>query len=102
MSTEPSYPDKNNPAPQNAKSKLPVIAAAMLAITGVAKGIAIAVYLEMLMVGIAVGACCLVAATIIYYCNRPSNLVEPPASCNRPSSLLEGSNVEPSASASIV
>lgn len=101
-SKQPSYPDKNNPAPQNAKSKLPVIAAAMLAITGVATGIAIAVYLEMLMVGIAVGACCLVAATIIYYCNRPSNLVEPPASCNRPSSLLEGSNVEPSASASIV
>ncbi|WP_265036441.1 host RNA manipulator TomO [Wolbachia endosymbiont (group A) of Anomoia purmunda] len=101
-SKQPSYPDKNNPAPQNAKSKLPVIAAAMLAITGVATGIAIAVYLEMLMVGIVVGACCLVAATIIYYCNRPSNLVEPPASCNRPSSLLEGSNVEPSASASIV
>ncbi|GFR26946.1 hypothetical protein TNCT_605241 [Trichonephila clavata] len=24
-------------------------------------------------VGIAVGACCLVAAAIIYYCNRPSN-----------------------------
>ncbi len=101
-SKQPSYPDKNNPAPQNAKSKLPVIAAAMLAITGVATGIAIAVYLEMLMVGIAVGACCLVAATIIYYYNRPSNLVEPPASCNRPSSLLEGSNVKPPASASIV
>lgn len=101
-SKQPSYPDKNNPAPQNAKSKLPVIAAAMLAITGVATGIAIAVYLKMLMVGIAVGACCLVAATIIYYCNRPSNLVEPPASCNRPSSLLEGSNVKPPASASIV
>ncbi|GFR26154.1 lipase_3 domain-containing protein [Trichonephila clavata] len=101
-SKQPSYPDKNNPAPQNAKSKLPVVAAAMLAITGVATGIAIAVYLEMLMVGIAVGACCLIAATIIYYCNRPSNLVEPPASCNGPSNLLEGSNVKPPASASIV
>lgn len=87
-SKQPSYPGKNNPAPQNAKSKLPVIAASMLAITGVATGIAIAVYLEMLMVGIAVGACCLVAAAIIYYCNRPSN-------------LLEGSNVEsPAISAS--
>ncbi|MFP3015228.1 MAG: hypothetical protein ACEY3B_02805 [Wolbachia sp.] len=61
----------------------------MLTITGVATGIAIAVYLEMLAVGIAVGACCLVAAAIIYYCNRPSN-------------LLEGSNVKPPASASIV
>ncbi len=87
-SKQPSYPGKNNPALQNAKSKLPVIAASMLAITGVATGIAIAVYLEMLMVGIAVGACCLVAAAIIYYCNKPSN-------------LLEGSNVEsPAISAS--
>ncbi len=75
-SKQPSYPDKNNPAPQNAKSKLPVIAAAMLAITGVATGIAITVYLEMLMVGIAVGACCLVAAAIIYYCNKPLNSLE--------------------------
>ncbi|WP_353283601.1 lipase family protein [Wolbachia endosymbiont (group A) of Pogonocherus hispidulus] len=71
-SKQPSY----NPAPQNAKSKLPVIAASMLAITGVATGIAIAVYLEMLMVGIAVGACCLVAAAIIYYCNKPLNSLE--------------------------
>ncbi|WP_353285313.1 lipase family protein [Wolbachia endosymbiont (group A) of Beris morrisii] len=71
-SKQPSY----NPAPQNARSKLPVIAASMLAITGVATGIAIAVYLEMLMVGIAVGACCLVAAAIIYYCNKPLNSLE--------------------------
>ncbi|MDX5462096.1 MAG: hypothetical protein O7157_00780 [Wolbachia endosymbiont of Tetragnatha montana] len=48
----------------------------MLAITGVATGIAIAVYLEMLAVGIAVGACCLVAAAIIYCCNQPSNSLE--------------------------
>ncbi|MBA8755711.1 hypothetical protein HCR15_00805 [Wolbachia pipientis] len=75
-SKQPSYPGKNNPALQNAKSKLPVIAAAMLAITGVATGIAIAVYLEMLAVGIAVGACCLVAAAIIYYCNKPLNSLE--------------------------
>ncbi|WP_458694702.1 TomO hydrophobic C-terminal domain-containing protein [Wolbachia endosymbiont of Aedes albopictus] len=26
--------------------------------------------------GTAVGACCLVAAAIIYYCNRPSNSLE--------------------------
>ncbi|MBR9982921.1 MAG: hypothetical protein KFE24_07295 [Wolbachia endosymbiont of Homalodisca vitripennis] len=71
-----NYPDKNNPAPQNEKSKLPVIAASMLAITGVTTGIAIAVYLEMLAVGITVGACCLVIASIIYYCNKPSKLLE--------------------------
>ncbi|WP_264329586.1 lipase family protein [Wolbachia endosymbiont (group A) of Lasioglossum malachurum] len=71
-----SYPGKNNSAPQNAKSKLPVIASSMLAITGVATGIAIAVYLEMLAVGIAVGACCLVIAAITYYCNSPANLLE--------------------------
>ncbi|WP_353271816.1 lipase family protein [Wolbachia endosymbiont (group A) of Nomada goodeniana] len=75
-SKQPSYPGKNNPALQNAKSKLPVIAASMLAITGVAIGIAIAVYLEMLAVGIAVGACCLVAAAVIYYCNKPLNSLE--------------------------
>ncbi|WP_264377821.1 host RNA manipulator TomO [Wolbachia endosymbiont (group B) of Philonthus cognatus] len=75
-SKQPSYPNKNNPAPQDAKSKLPVIAASMLAITGVATGIAIAVYLEMLAVGIAVGACCLVAATIVYCHSRPSSSLE--------------------------
>lgn len=75
-SKQPSYPNKNNPNPQDAKSKLPAIAASMLAITGIATGIAIAVYLEMLAVGIAVGACCLVAAAIIYYCNKPSKSLE--------------------------
>ncbi|WP_250295881.1 TomO hydrophobic C-terminal domain-containing protein [Wolbachia endosymbiont of Oedothorax gibbosus] len=58
------------------RSKRPVIAASMLSITGVATGIAIAVYLEMLAVGIAVGACCLVAAAIIYFCSGPSNSLE--------------------------
>jgi hypothetical protein len=48
----------------------------MLAITGVATGIAIAVYLEMLAVGIAVGAFYLLAASIIYYCNRLSHSLE--------------------------
>lgn len=71
-----SYLDKNNPAPQNEKSKLPVIAASMLAITGVATGIAIAGYLGMLAVGITVGVCCLVAAAVIYYCNKPSKSFE--------------------------
>ncbi|MFP3029814.1 MAG: ankyrin repeat domain-containing protein [Wolbachia sp.] len=55
---------------------LTVAAPATLAIAGVVSGIAIAVYLEMLAVGIAVGACCLVAAAIIYYCNEPSNSLE--------------------------
>lgn len=73
---QPGCRDKNNPTPQNAKSKLPVIAASMLAITGVATGIAIAVYLEMLAVGIAVGVCCLIAAAIVYYCNKPSKSLE--------------------------
>ncbi|MDE5057386.1 ankyrin repeat domain-containing protein [Wolbachia endosymbiont of Drosophila bocki] len=54
------------------RSKLPGVAASALAIAGVALGVAIAVHLEMLAVGIAVGACCLVAAAIIYYCNEPS------------------------------
>lgn len=58
------------PSPQNEKrSKLPIVVASVLAIAGVALGIAIAVYLEMLAVGIAVGAiCCLIAAAIVYYC----------------------------------
>ncbi|WP_265030491.1 TomO hydrophobic C-terminal domain-containing protein [Wolbachia endosymbiont (group B) of Athalia cordata] len=71
-----SYQNKNNPNPQDAKSKLPTIAAPMLAIAGVALGVAIAVHLEMLVVGIVVGACCLVAAAIIYYCNKPSKSLE--------------------------
>ncbi|WP_250295461.1 TomO hydrophobic C-terminal domain-containing protein [Wolbachia endosymbiont of Oedothorax gibbosus] len=68
----PSNP--SNAAPQNEKrSKLSIVVASTLAIAGVALGIAIAVHLEMLAVGIAVGACCLVAAAIVYYCNEPSN-----------------------------
>ncbi|WP_341818747.1 hypothetical protein [Wolbachia endosymbiont (group B) of Ennomos erosarius] len=66
---------------QNIKSsKLPVIAASALAVAGVVSGIAIAVYLEMLAAGIAVGACCLVAAAVIYCCT--------------PKSSVENSNVE--------
>ncbi|WP_341822630.1 hypothetical protein [Wolbachia endosymbiont (group A) of Clivina fossor] len=70
-------------------SKLPVIAASALAIAGIISGVAVAVYLEMLAVGIAVGACCLVAAVIIYCCNRPS-------------SSFKGSNVEPVANGKLV
>ncbi|WP_264337947.1 TomO hydrophobic C-terminal domain-containing protein [Wolbachia endosymbiont (group A) of Cheilosia soror] len=73
---------KSSNSPQSTKSsKLPVIAASALAIAGIISGVAVAVYLEMLAVGIAVGACCLVAAVIIYCCNRPS-------------SSFKGSNVE--------
>ncbi|MDR0288703.1 MAG: hypothetical protein LBH78_01430 [Rickettsiales bacterium] len=46
----------------------------IIGITGVA--LAIAVYLEMLAVGIADGACCLVTAAIIYCCSKPSNSLE--------------------------
>ncbi|WP_353274886.1 hypothetical protein [Wolbachia endosymbiont (group A) of Ennomos erosarius] len=73
---------KSSNSPQSTKSsKLSVIAASALAIAGIISGVAVAVYLEMLAVGIAVGACCLVAAVIIYCCNRPS-------------SSFKGSNVE--------
>ncbi|MGL9717173.1 MAG: host RNA manipulator TomO [Wolbachia sp.] len=63
-------------APQSTKgSKKPVIAVSALAIAGVVLGVAIAVHLEMLAVGIAVGACCLIAAAVMYYCT-PKSLVE--------------------------
>ncbi|CCE77620.1 MULTISPECIES: ankyrin repeat domain-containing protein [Wolbachia] len=52
-----------------------VVAASALAITGIALGVAVAVYLEMLAIGVAVAACCLIAATITY-CYRPKSLVE--------------------------
>ncbi|CAG9864800.1 unnamed protein product [Phyllotreta striolata] len=52
-----------------------VVAAAALAIAGIVSGVAVAVYLEMLAVGIAVAACCLIAATVIYSYG-PKSLVE--------------------------
>ncbi|MFT4313575.1 MAG: hypothetical protein AB3P11_00355 [Wolbachia pipientis] len=52
-----------------------IVAASALAITGIALGVAVAVYLEMLAIGVAVAACCLIAATITY-CYRPKSLVE--------------------------
>ncbi|WP_425384878.1 host RNA manipulator TomO [Wolbachia endosymbiont (group A) of Sturmia bella] len=56
------------------KSKWPTIATWTLAVSGVVSGVAIAVYLEMLAAGIAVGACCLVAAAIIYCCTPKSQV----------------------------
>ncbi|WP_353274790.1 ankyrin repeat domain-containing protein [Wolbachia endosymbiont (group B) of Hofmannophila pseudospretella] len=53
-----------------------IIVASTLAVAGVALGVAIAAYSGMLAVGIAVGACCLVVAAIIYYCNKPSKSLE--------------------------
>uniref|UniRef100_A0A3B0JF35 Uncharacterized protein n=1 Tax=Wolbachia endosymbiont of Aleurodicus floccissimus TaxID=2152762 RepID=A0A3B0JF35_9RICK len=67
---------KNNQkttVPQNTKKY--IVAASALAITGIALGVAVAVYLEMLAIGVAVAACCLIAATITY-CYRPKSLVE--------------------------
>ncbi|WP_264730460.1 TomO hydrophobic C-terminal domain-containing protein [Wolbachia endosymbiont (group B) of Episyrphus balteatus] len=67
----------NNDAPRSKeKNKLPTVCAFTLAIAGIVSGIAIAVYSGMLAVGIAVGVFCLIAAEIIYYCNKPSKLLE--------------------------
>lgn len=72
---QPSNP--SDAAPRSEKrNKVLVVAASALAIAGVALGIAIAVHLEMLAVGIAVGVCCLVAAAAIYYCNEHSKLLK--------------------------
>lgn len=71
--TQSSNLGENNVVPQNEKrSKLSIVVASTLAVAGIISGMAIAVYLEMLAVGVAVGACCLVAAAIVYYCNEPS------------------------------
>ncbi|OCA06563.1 TomO hydrophobic C-terminal domain-containing protein [Wolbachia endosymbiont of Trichogramma pretiosum] len=59
--------------PQNTKRY--VVAASALAIAGIVSGVAVAVSLEMLVVGIAVAACYLIVATITY-CYRPKSLVE--------------------------
>ncbi|BEP30692.1 MAG: hypothetical protein WBIAU1_01700 [Wolbachia endosymbiont of Drosophila biauraria] len=56
------------------KSKRPTIATWTLVVAGVVSGVAIAVYLKMLAAGIAVGACCLVAAAIIYCCTPKSQV----------------------------
>ena len=72
----------NNATPHNTKRR--VIAASALAITGVAAGIAIAVYLEMLAMGVAVAACYLVVATV-YYCTPKSQVEngEVEKACNK-------------------
>ncbi|MDR1138996.1 MAG: lipase family protein [Rickettsiales bacterium] len=75
-STSKKSEQVNNTTPQNTESSnLHIIAASALAIVGVALGVAIAVHLEMLAVGILVGACCLVAAAVIYCCG-PQNSVK--------------------------
>ncbi|WP_250778281.1 host RNA manipulator TomO [Wolbachia pipientis] len=67
----------NNTTPQNTKgSNLHIIAASTLAIVGVELGVAIAVHLEMLAVGIVVGVCCLVAAAVIYHYEWPGSFIE--------------------------
>ncbi|WP_264374914.1 MULTISPECIES: TomO hydrophobic C-terminal domain-containing protein [unclassified Wolbachia] len=67
----------NNDAPRSKeKNKLPTVCAFTLAIAGIVSGIAIAVYSGMLAVGIAVGVCCLIAAAIVSYYDRPSNSLE--------------------------
>lgn len=87
---QPSDPDKNNTAPQSTKSsKGPTVATWVFTVAGILAGAAapaayFAFSVSLLTTGIiaGVGVCCLVAASIIYCCNRPSN-------------SLEGSNVEP-------
>lgn len=67
----------NNTTPQDTKSSnLHIIAASALAVAGVILGVAIAVHLEMLVVGILVGACCLVAAAVMYHYEWPSSFIE--------------------------
>ncbi|MDR3131713.1 MAG: hypothetical protein LBU02_01275 [Rickettsiales bacterium] len=67
----------NNTTPQDTKSSnLHVIAASALAVAGVILGVAIAVHLGMLAVGILVGACCLVAAAVMYHYEWPSSFIE--------------------------
>ncbi|MFP3024052.1 MAG: ankyrin repeat domain-containing protein [Wolbachia sp.] len=68
-----TVPSNSKNDPQNTKKY--VVAASAVATTGIALGAAVAVYLEMLAIGIAVAVCCLIAATITY-CYRPKSLVE--------------------------
>ncbi|WP_041581321.1 MULTISPECIES: TomO hydrophobic C-terminal domain-containing protein [unclassified Wolbachia] len=68
-----TVPSNSKNDPQSTRKY--VVAASALAITGIALGAAVAVYLEMLAIGIAVAVCCLIAATITY-CYRPKSSVE--------------------------
>ncbi|WP_425386408.1 TomO hydrophobic C-terminal domain-containing protein [Wolbachia endosymbiont (group A) of Barypeithes pellucidus] len=77
--TQSNIKDLNQPVKesQSVYSKIGIGCSMVIGIAGVALGVAIAVHLEMLAMGIAVGAiCCLVAAAIIYYCNEPSKSLE--------------------------
>ncbi|WP_168464764.1 TomO hydrophobic C-terminal domain-containing protein [Wolbachia endosymbiont of Ctenocephalides felis wCfeT] len=70
-----SNPNKNNTALQSRKeSKLPTIAISTLIVAALAS-VAFSIYFDVLAVGIAVAACCLVVATLIYCC-RPKSSVE--------------------------
>ncbi|MDG7057356.1 MAG: ankyrin repeat domain-containing protein [Wolbachia endosymbiont of Penenirmus auritus] len=74
---QPSNLGKNSNTPHSTqKNKLSIITVSTLTIAGVVSGVAIAVYLEMLVVGTVVGACCLVATGIVYYCNKPASLLK--------------------------
>ncbi len=57
-------------------SNTSIIVASMLAVVGVALGVAIAVYSGMLAVGIGIGVCCLVVAAITYHYSSPANLLK--------------------------
>ncbi|WP_250295888.1 TomO hydrophobic C-terminal domain-containing protein [Wolbachia endosymbiont of Oedothorax gibbosus] len=81
---EPDFTLKSSNSPQSTKSsKLPTVATWTLAVAGILAGVAASVACfafgaSLLVVGITagVGACCLVAAAIIYCCNQPSNSLE--------------------------
>ncbi len=76
--TQSNIKDLNQPAKQSQSvySKIGIGCGVVIGIAGVALGIAIAVHLEMLAVGIAVGAICCLIAAAIYYCNQPSKSLE--------------------------
>ncbi len=76
-STSKKSEQVNNTIPPNTKSSnLHIIAASALAVAGIILGVAIAVHLGMLAVGILVGACCLVAAAVMYHYEWPSSFIE--------------------------
>ncbi|QOD38232.1 TomO hydrophobic C-terminal domain-containing protein [Candidatus Wolbachia massiliensis] len=78
ISTQSNIKDLNQPVKksQNIYGKIGIGCSMVIGIAGIALGVAIAVHLEMLAVGIAVGVCCLAAAAIIYYCSKPSKSLE--------------------------
>ncbi|WCR54501.1 MAG: hypothetical protein PG981_001523 [Wolbachia endosymbiont of Ctenocephalides orientis wCori] len=66
--------NKNNTALQSRKkSKLPTIAISTLIVAALAS-VAFSIYFDVLAMGVAVAACCLVVATIIYCCRLKSSV----------------------------